>query len=253
MQRSFDVVPTPRIAPLILAAMLISRTLAGQNPNSAGRADSTPVTRTVVPVYREPLHHLAYENPLVRVLDVRVPAGDTTLYHTHADLIVGAVITDARNTEELLGAPPLSAEPADTASVPGTILDNWDRTLPYTHRVINVDSVAFHYVIAELRAPSGIDAPVLPNTSTMQLVREGPLARVYRVILTPGESTGMHRHAQPGLTLQIGAGTLHFEGDPALASGGSGPGSWWWYGPGRAHAIQNSGTKPIEVVEIDWR
>ena len=37
-----------------------------------------------VPVSKEPRHHNVFENNSVRLLNVLLPAGDTTLYHIHS-------------------------------------------------------------------------------------------------------------------------------------------------------------------------
>src|SRR5262249_52975290 len=93
-----------------------------------------------VPVFKEPKHHVVYENKLVRILDVRVPPGDSTLFHVHAERYIGVVITGARGWDQQFGK-----ARTDSRSVSGSLLDNTALALPYTHRVGNVDTVAFHY------------------------------------------------------------------------------------------------------------
>jgi len=83
---------------------------------------------------------------------VRVPPGETTGYHVHADRMVGIAVQDARTWAQVLGAPPGAV--AAPRAAPG-IFDNWSQTLPYTHRVANVDTVPLHYVVAEWLARSG--------------------------------------------------------------------------------------------------
>jgi len=41
--------------------------------------------QTAVPVYEEPRHRLVLTHQLVRVMDVRIAPGDTTLFHIHDD------------------------------------------------------------------------------------------------------------------------------------------------------------------------
>ena len=48
--------------------------------NSAAEDPEPPV---VVPVIEEPRHRLALEDEYLRLLDVRIPPGDSTLYHSH--------------------------------------------------------------------------------------------------------------------------------------------------------------------------
>jgi quercetin dioxygenase-like cupin family protein len=43
-----------------------------------------PAQQEVVPVEQEGHHHVLFENQYARVLDVAIPAGETTLFHTHA-------------------------------------------------------------------------------------------------------------------------------------------------------------------------
>lgn len=232
-----------RPAWILLPLALVGRSLCAQDRSAAVPA---------VPVFREPRHHLVFENALARVLDVRVSPGDTTLYHVHADRHIGVVIAGARTWEQAAGQP---ASAVDTLADPvGTLFDNDAASLPYTHRVGNADSVAFRYVVVQLLAPPGGDGAALPAGSGLRLARETAGARAYRVTLAPGQATAAHRHAQPGLTVQVGPGTLRLEGAaPGAASPEPGAGAWWWRGAGSTHVLRNVGTEPVEVVEFDWR
>jgi hypothetical protein len=205
---------------------------------------------TAVPVYEEPRHRLVFQNRYARVLDVVIPPGDTTGFHTHAARIAGVVIQDALNWTQRLGSPPDSVQPG---SPPGDVLENWTAALPYTHRVGNADTVAIHYMVAEWLASPGIKAPPLAESATRHLVREGDVARFYRVLLAPGDSTEVHTHASPGLTVQVTAGAIMDEGAGPAATGGSGAGAWWWRNAGYRHVLRNRGSVAVMIMEIDWR
>ncbi len=214
-------------------------------------ATRLPTARAeAIPVFREPRHRVAYAEALVRILDVRVQPGDTTLFHVHADHHIGVVIAGARTWTQRLGEVG-SVRERDSV---GSLLDNSKDSLPYTHRVANVDSVAFRYITGQFLGVSGIAAAPLSNDPTIQLDRETSRGSIYRIFLRPGEATGTHRHAQPGLTVQIGAGTLSMDGtSPAATSQAIGAGAWWWRSAGHTHAIRNIGKVPIQLVEIDWK
>ncbi len=214
-------------------------------------AHDRPPKAVAVPVFQEPRHHLVFENALVRVLDVRVAPGETTGYHVHANRHVGVVISGARTWDQFRGQ---AASAVDSlADSVGSIFDNASALLPYTHRVGNADTVPFHYVVGQLLASSGIVAPALPASSGLRLDRDAMGARVYRVTLAPGQSTARHRHAPPGLTVQVGPGTLRLEGAaPETASAQPGAGAWWWRRTGTEHVLRNVGALPVDVVEIDW-
>jgi hypothetical protein len=202
-----------------------------------------------VPVYQEPMHRLVFQSPLVRVLDVRVSAGDTTAYHVHANRLVGVAVQDVRTWSQVKGAPPSPVKPAPATPY---VFDNWSQTLPYTHRVANADTVPLHYVGAELLTRSGADAPALPDGPNRRLTKEGPAGRVYQITLAPGLATELHTHATPGLVVQGNEGVLSDDGHPR-ASGGKGPGSWSWHEAQYRHGLRNDGSTQLIVYEIDWR
>jgi quercetin dioxygenase-like cupin family protein len=214
-------------------------------PTSA-LGQSTP--SRAVPAHHEARHHLVYENGLARVMEVRVPAGDTTSWHLHAERMFSVVIVGARTWDQWAGAEP---EPVPTLTV-GAVFDN-GRWIPYTHRVGNVDTVAFQYVVVSVRRRTGLTTPVLHDVSHLALERDSAGARVYRVTLAPGEATASHRHAAPGLTVQIGAGRVRTEGTKPQRSGTAyGAGAWKWRAAGHTHLLRNVGAVPVELVEIDW-
>jgi hypothetical protein len=230
-----------RRAPAAALALLVA---AGAGCHRAAPA----VASAALPVYREPMHRLVYRNPLVRVLDVRIAAGDTTAYHVHAAPMIGIALRDARAWYQPSGGAGAAAAPKPTPYV----FTNWSQPLPYTHRVANVDRGPLHYVVAEWLARSGGEAPALPNDETRELVEESPELRVYRIALEPHASTWPHTHMGPGLVVLGTGGSLQDDGGPR-AKGGSGAGSWSWReGPYR-HRLRNAGPTRIVVYEIDWR
>ena len=203
-----------------------------------------------VPAFKEARHHLVFENEWVRVMDVRVPAGDTTDYHLHADRHVGVIIATTRTWEQRLGK--AKSAPEDTDHV-GDIFDNANESLPYTHRVGNVGDKPFHYIVGQILRRSGASDAVLPEGSGMHLEREIMGAHIYRVKLKAGQATPEHRHVRPGLTVQVNDGTLQWEGSaPEGASKESGAGAWWWRSADATHVLRNTGSAPVEIVELDW-
>jgi hypothetical protein len=216
----------------------------------ACRAATPQPSVSAVPVYEEPLHRPVFQNRFVRVLDVVIPAGVATGYHTHAVRIVGTVIQDARSWTQIQGAAPDEALPPRDA---GAVLENWTAELPYTHRVANIDKAPIHYIVGEWLASPGIDAAPLPETSSRKLVREGTIARIYRVLLAPGESTELHAHAAPGLTIQVTSGSVDDTGTTPAATGGKGAGAWRWRDAGHTHVLRNGGAERALVIEIDWK
>jgi hypothetical protein len=202
-----------------------------------------------VPVYREPGHRLVYQSSLVRVLDLRLSPGDSTAYHIHANPMVGIALQVARIRTQVPGS--LPGPVAEPEAVP-YVFDNWSDTLPYTHRVMNVDTLPLHQLVAEWLAASGWETPPLADGPGWRMIKEGPTTRVYQITLEPGTATEPHTHAAPGLTVQATSGVLSDDGIPK-AKGGTDLGSWSWRGAQYRHVLRNDGTTSLIVYEIDWR
>src|SRR6266705_6753897 len=84
-----------------------------------------------VEISGEPRHHPKFENEFVRVWDVTVPAGDTTLWHIHRnDNVVVTLGDDASLRIETVGAAP--------AEVKWKFGDVRFGKATYVHRAMNI-------------------------------------------------------------------------------------------------------------------
>ena len=203
-----------------------------------------------VPVYEEPHHHVVFHNQYARLLDVHIPAHEATGFHIHPNPLTGVTIQDQPGWEQLFGQ---QQKDKEAPEAPGTPFDNWDRKRPYTHRVSNDGNDEIHYVASEWLGASGTHSERLPDTATRKLVKEGEYVRIYRVRLGPGESSEPHSHAAPGFTIQALDGEVEDTGTRFGAVGGKGAGAWSWRDPGHQHTVRNRGSRPVEIIEIDWR
>ena len=98
-----------------------------------------------VPVEREPHHHVVFENQYLRLLDVVVPAGEMTLFHTHSLDNVAVLLADTSLKNQNPGED-WTERPITHGSVgfrPGT-------KTPYTHRIMNTGTVEFHVMDVEI-------------------------------------------------------------------------------------------------------
>lgn len=234
---------------VIVSIALVSACRAASPPQTEP-AKAVALAQPAPPVYEEPFHRLVFQNRYARVLDVVIPPGVTTGFHIHAARTAGVVVEGGRNWTQILGAPPGAVAPGYAV---GDLIENWTAALPYTHRVANVDTVPIHYITGEWLASPGIDAPVPPETPSRHLVREGAVARFYRVQLAPGVSTEAHTHAAPGLTVQLTAGVVEDMGPAPAGTGGQGAEAWRWRDADCRHVLRNAGPNPVQIMEIDWR
>jgi quercetin dioxygenase-like cupin family protein len=98
-----------------------------------------------VPVEQEPHHRVIFENQYVRVLDVVVKPGETTLFHKHSLDNIPVILTNADNRTQFAGKDwgPTPAKAESVGFIPGA-------AKPYVHRINNQGSTVFHVIDIEV-------------------------------------------------------------------------------------------------------
>ncbi|MEP6467187.1 MAG: hypothetical protein ABJB05_12835 [Parafilimonas sp.] len=132
-----------------------------------------------VPVIKEPHHKPVLVNNYVRLLDVHINAGDTTMYHIHAAPSVIVFISKSTIGMQKFGDAPSTLNevfPAQTSFVDYG-------TNPITHRVFNAGKNVFHVMDIELvkKEPSPDSCAALNNAA---ITISEKLVRVYKFNVT---------------------------------------------------------------------
>ena len=132
-------------APLEMIAIEMKNAVEpGVSVKAPPRIDSSPAQEPV-PVQNEPHHHWTFENEYLRVLDVTLLPGESTLFHTHPHDTIAVRLSEASVQTQYLGKPWEAASRA----MPGEASYREAKT-PYTHRVKNVGTTTFHVIDIEL-------------------------------------------------------------------------------------------------------
>jgi quercetin dioxygenase-like cupin family protein len=209
-----------------------------------GAEASTP---SAVPIEQEPAHRLVLQNEYVRVFEVRLPPGETTLWHVHRHDGVSVRLTDASIEDQ-----------SENGKVEKSRLRRGDVAYgatpePRTHRVRNVGETIFHIVYIELLRPTDVKTDRTDTSATEpRVVLENDRVRALRRILAPGESTAMHTHAARAVAVPVTAGRLEIsnpEGTPRTVE--MKVGAVQWIEPGTTHRLKNVGDAPIEIVDVE--
>jgi quercetin dioxygenase-like cupin family protein len=98
-----------------------------------------------VAVEQEPHHRVVFENQYVRLLDVVVKPGETTLFHRHSLDNVAIQLSDATIKRQFPGGDWV-ASPGKDGSV-GFIAGT---ATPYVHRITNIGGTVFHVIDVEI-------------------------------------------------------------------------------------------------------
>jgi quercetin dioxygenase-like cupin family protein len=218
-------------------------------------AVQSPQVSAPVPVGSESHHHFKLENEYARVFDVLVPPGDSTLYHIHSNDYAYVSLSNVSLKAQILGAQPIDL-----------ILRNGEVRYtrgPITHMVSNPDQVPFRNITVEILKPaprgtgSGSDrvqAAELPKLAHHVVEFENNRVRILRVMLEPGQSTGIHTHVLPHLRIAVSAARVTYDSPGTKAeTRDSKPGDFVWNPSKTAKDLKNVGSARFEAVEIEFK
>lgn len=203
-----------------------------------------------VEVRDEPRHRRRFENELVRVYDVAVPPGETTLYHRHTEDTFYVAVNEATVCDRTFGQ---DGERTGTA-LAGSLLCRPHRHRPLIHQVTNVGQGEMRLIGAEIKATAPVLADAGLSAPGFSLSVERERLRAYHLDLGPGESTGQVDYRFFGLTVFLTVASLLIR--PADA-----PERWvihnagdviWQPGP-VTQSITNIGEAPCRMALGEWR
>ncbi|MEO8413427.1 MAG: hypothetical protein ABI472_07190 [Ginsengibacter sp.] len=196
-----------------------------------------------VPVREEPRHKTVLENAYVRLLDVHIKPGDTTLYHIHAAPSVIVHITKSIIGSQVMG---------NTVTPPGEVLPGQTRFMAYdkspiTHRVYNAGQNVFHVMDIELvkKEPSKDSCAVLQNSNIETTLNE-KLVHVYRFDLHSLQTVAVFAGTCAHLLICI-AGEVNITGKPITT------GEYVFFNPGKAVSVYNKQPEPATCVLLELK
>ena len=175
-----------------------------------------------VPVHQEPRHQPVYQDKNIRVLDVRMLPGDTSLYHVHTTPSLFIWFTRTSTGSQLAGGPASYGQ-----SVPGRVLfENLAPPHTRTHRVWNTDTGTFHVMDVELLYPDPgfVQAPL--QHPGLQLATDTSWVRAYRLRLEQGQTFQAGKRNYPLLLVALTAARIETRQKGKRSSGILKPGGF---------------------------
>ena len=199
----------------------------GEPEDFAGLTD--PVR--VVHILDEPRHRTVYQQEGIRLLDIQINPGDTTLPHTHDNPILYTFISN--------GAGPLGGRLSSTTRY----VDE-----PYTHRVTNEGPGLFRIVaLASFSEPVGENVDDWPSGLPAEVELENDWFGAWRITLQPGERSNEIRHVNPAFVIQVSTeGVVHIERSDGITAELLEPGDW--ASSDLSYALHNPAEEPVDLV-----
>ena len=204
-----------------------------------------------VPVQEEPLHKVVFENDYVRVIDVQIPRGDTSLFHIHVIPSIVVYLTQSTNRSESWPDHAIltrDVSPGQSRYAP------YDKT-PLTHRVTNTGAGLFRvFDIELLKKPAAAAAPAVPLPPGVKPHWDETLARSSSVQLEPNAKLEIPRSRHAYLVVAIsGTPRITPEGPKAAGPKSMKPGDYQFFPPQTQLEIVNANREKAEAVLLELK
>jgi len=233
---------------------------------STSRAQDPERQNPIVPVFHEPHHRQVFQHGPMRILDLQLPPGDISWFHSHESPVLYVTLSTSRTRTQNLGqdwggggagrggagrgnAP--AATPPTTPPAPRATSTTSYAQQPVTHRLQNMGDGLFRamVVINETSGDEATSATDAGFASNPELTNKW--FRAYRIVLEPGQKTEPHVHRAPVAVFQVTAGKALGAG--AMTWEFNEPGQWAFFDAGDRHDVRNAGDGRVELIEVEVR
>lgn len=204
-----------------------------------------------VPVQNASYHQPVFTNDHVMVLNVYIPPGRGSNYHTHSLDQIGVLVEATEQTGQVMGGPVTGPRRGTKGNV------NYSANSQHhvTHRGSNVGETPFHNIVVALTkpGPEGLTPGVRDVPGYTQVV-DSDRVRAWRLILEPGQSVPAITQKSPGMRIVVDGGEI-VESVPGARDRARAfkLGDFFWQHGGQTRAIRNVGTTRVELVEFELK
>jgi hypothetical protein len=203
---------------------------------------------TVVPVTKAPFHLFTFQDENMSLENVVLPAGRSTTYHSHnQDLFF--VITDGAKVKNQ----PLGKDPVDIDFKLGNVYFAWYTKTPASHQITNVDNKVMRLLGLGIVHPEPGKFTPSTRPAKYEVVMDNERVRAWRLKLNPGETTPVVKQTAPGARFVIAGGDVVEKrpgqpDQPLVLKNHD-----FMALPPEERDLQNTGTTPVEIVEVELK
>jgi hypothetical protein len=197
-----------------------------------------------VPVREEPRHKPVLQNQYIRLLDVWLPPGDTTMYHIHATPSLFVVLTNTLTTSQIKGGTWVS----DRSAAGKT----WYRSFindTLVHRVANIDTGSFH--VNDIEILSAFDPSSNRKALSFPVLFENDKAIAYQI-----KSGSLNSNVISGrgpIIAELVSGKASFHDQDKKTVSAMQAGKYLYIPPGTAFYFTASGNNEMNMVLFEIR
>jgi len=208
---------------------------------------------TVVPVHEEPRHRLVHEGPGLRVLDVEIAPGDTTLFHRHDAPIAYVYISPTPTKMQVLGQDWGSTSPSTAPAIGSVLFNETYAAAPVEHRVTNPGEVAFRLIAVLNRGPGQANGSDESLVGTDPIEASGRWFRSAHHTLTGQATWDWEGTSRPVVVVQVSAGAVVFQPGTGPSSNLQSPGNFIVLQPEDRAQFRNPGHELVTLAIVEVR
>jgi len=220
---------------------------------------TSAVVAAQVPLTKEPQHRVTFENSQMRIFDVNIPPGETSLDHRHdRDIVTVSMTGGTEIRTQNTGQPWTTRGPRPLGDA--TVAEYAGK--PASHKEENTGKSAYQlFAVENLKASGWTTTPAATGLAT-KLMTEARSFRIYDVRLAQQLSQTSHTHAVPTVAVLV-AGKVMSDGPDTHAKANAPaavglrqldqPGQWVLIPQGDTHHVVRLGTADARLLEIEIR
>jgi hypothetical protein len=208
----------------------------------------------IVPIHKEPKHHLVYDGKDIQIMDVKIGQGDMTLYHIHNRPILYVSIESSYVDSQAYGE--------DWKGLFKTDDDLWKSgdvafnikyvNNEYIHRVRNTEGNLFR-LIAVLNKSNLLadDAEHSDSLLPGKVEVNNPYFHQSRLMLDKGKSVRWEDTGYPVVFVQIGHGSADIQYDDGTQKILSSSGEYIVEDSNKSFNVTNSGNQSLTYIVVE--
>ena len=205
------------------------------------------VSHAQVPVHEEPRHRPVFQNSKIRILNVLLPPGDTTLYHIHHTPSLFIFLTSTA-----IGSQLQNGSPTQGKSVSGIFLfENLAPPNIRIHRVWNSDKDTLHVMDIELLSKDSAFTLEPINLPELSLVTDTNWIRAYRFKISAGHNFSLGDNNRAMILISLNASQVQINQSGKLLTQTIEPGTFFQIRKGRAFSLKNNINAPIQFALLE--
>jgi len=204
---------------------------------------------TVVPVKKAPFHLFTFEDENMALENVTLPPGKSTRYHSHDQDLVFVITAGAKITNQVLGK-----EPVELEFKLGEVRFAGYTKTPGVHQIANVEKDKTMQLLAvAIVYPEPGRYTASSRPAKYEVALDNDRVRAWRLKLDPGESAPTIRQTGPGARFVVVGGTViekraGHPDQPLVLKNHD-----FMAMSAEERAIENIGSNPVELVEIELK